>query len=1042
MYNKYRNKILRATISKERRDPMSAIKPSSPSLEQTFLSPPVQFRGVPFWAWNCKVTEDKIERQAAYFRQMGMGGAMVHPRTGMDTPYLSEEYLRLVQYAEEKLRENGLSCWLYDEERFPSGVAGGIVTRNIKYRARYIVLSDHELSGYCESKTAFDKKVDAREKPKGYFLCDYRVHLENGFLSSYEMLPSGGNYHAYVELMEESPWFNGETYVDVFNPQAIDEFLHVTHEQYCETLKDHIGKTVPAIFTDEPHMKGKHCMPTPQAGRATLAYTDDMNDTFREAYGTELLSILPELVWELPGAYSVWRYRYHEHVTERFAAAYGDRIGAWCEKHGIAYTGHFLSERTLFSQTLALGETMRQYRSQQLPGIDILAGQLELTTAKQADSVRRQMGRTGLVCEMYGVLEWDVTFRQHKLQGDWLTALGVTVRVHHLAFMGMGGEAKRDWPAAIGWQSPWWRQYSYLEDYFARVNVMLRRGVPVTRVAIVHPIESFWLLFGPNDQTLMRREQMDEQFEHLAQWLLYGGIDYDYLSEALLPSLCTKGGCPLRVGKCRYEAVIVPPVLTMRKTTLERLAAFAKAGGKLIFLGSAPALIDGEPSAEAFPLWEAGIHLPMERAALLNALRDQRDIEVRSQATGRLSDNLFYQLRQEGEERILFLCHVREETPARPRVYTIRLKGLWRILRMNALDGSIEEMGGAQENGFTEITWPCHAQDSLLLRLIPGACAAPAPLPQAPRPFLKLSETADFTLEEPNALLLDRCEYALDEGPWQSAEDILRADNSLREKAGLPPRNGNSVQPWLLEDDPPRHTAHLKFRFYAEKQFSGLKLAMEQPEKAEITLNGEKLTAQPDGWYVDEAIQTIPLPEIKVGENEITLRLPLTRRANLEALYILGAFGVRIAGTHLTLTEPPQRLFLDDLTRQGLPFYTGNVRYRFQIHLGRARNDLHLHIPHMASPVAVVYADGQEAGQIAWQPNRVKLPPLNAGEHEIEILACGSRFNGFGTLHNANPHYMWYGPDAFRTVGDDWTDNYLTRPSYLLSPIELMEDPT
>ena len=112
MYNKYRNKILRATISKERRDPMSAIKPTSPSLEQTFLSPPVQFRGVPFWAWNCKVTEDKIERQAAYFRQMGMGGAMVHPRTGMDTPYLSEEYLRLVQYAEEKLRENGLSCWL------------------------------------------------------------------------------------------------------------------------------------------------------------------------------------------------------------------------------------------------------------------------------------------------------------------------------------------------------------------------------------------------------------------------------------------------------------------------------------------------------------------------------------------------------------------------------------------------------------------------------------------------------------------------------------------------------------------------------------------------------------------------------------------------------------------------------------------------------------------------------------------------------------------------------------------------------------------
>jgi len=94
----------------------------------------------------------------------------------------------------------------------------------------------------------------------------------------------------------------------------------------------------------------------------------------------------------------------------------------------------------------------------------------------------------------------------------------------------------------------------------------------------------------------------------------------------------------------------------------------------------------------------------------------------------------------------------------------------------------------------------------------------------------------------------------------------------------------------------------------------------------------------------------------------------------------------------------------------------------------------------MACPVAAVYADGAEAGKIAWQPNRVKLPPLAAGEHSLEVLACGSRYNGFGTLHNANPNYMWYGPDAFRTVGDDWTDNYLLRPSYLLSPIELMED--
>ena len=1012
---------------------------SSP--EQAFLSPPARFRGVPFWAWNCKVTKEKIDRQAAYFQQMGMGGAMVHPRTGMDTPYLSDEYWTLVAYAEEKLREKGMTCWLYDEERFPSGAAGGIVTRNMRYRARYIVLSDHPLSGYCESKAVFDSQADAGEKPRGYFLCDYQIGFDNGFLSSYNRMQAGGNYHAYVELMEESPWFNGETYVDVFNPRAIDEFLRVTHEQYWEALKDHIGKSVPAIFTDEPHMKGKHCLPTAQAGRATLAYTDDMNDTYRAAYGTELLEILPELVWELPEGYSVWRYRYHEHVTERFAAAYGDRIGTWCGRHGIAYTGHFLSERTLFSQTLALGETMRQYRSQQLPGIDILAGQLELTTAKQAESVRRQMGRQGLVCEMYGVLEWDVTFRQHKLQGDWLAALGVTTRVHHLAFMGMGGEAKRDWPAAIGWQSPWWTQYEWLETYFARVNTLLTRGTPVTHVAVLHPIESFWLLFGPNDQTLARREEMDGQFENLAQWLLYGGIDYDYLSEAMLPDLCEQGGNPLRVGACAYDAVIVPPVLTLRETTLRRLNAFLDAGGALIVLGDAPELIDGVPSIKAKALWEKSRRVPMERAAVLDALSAQREIEVRNQATGSLSDNLFYQLRRDGQERILFLCHVRDEIPARPRTYRIRIRGLWRVQRMNALDGAVQEMGGTQENGWTEILWPCNPQDSLLLRLIPGECNLPGPLPGNPKAFMKLSETEDFTLDEPNALLLDRCEYALDEGPWQPADDVLRADNALRKQIGLPLRNGNQVQPWLTpEEDASGHTARLRYRFYAEVAVDGLLLAMEQPEKAEITLNGAPVSNRSTGFYVDEAIQTLPLPPVRPGENVLTLRVPLSRRTDLEALYVLGRFGVRIAGTELTLTGAPERLALDDLTRQGLPFYTGNVTYRFRVRLNGDHPHAFLHIPHMASPVAAVRVDRQEAGKIAWAPYRVKLPFLQAGEHEIEVTAFGSRFNGFGTLHNANPNYKWYGPDAFRTTGDDWTDNYLVRPSYITSPIELMED--
>lgn len=97
--------------------------------KELFENPTVQYRGIPFWSWNCRVTEELIDWQLDCFKAMGFGGVDIHPRTGLDTAYLGEEYLRLTKYAVQKCKEKGLICWLYDDDRFPSGTAGGIVTK-------------------------------------------------------------------------------------------------------------------------------------------------------------------------------------------------------------------------------------------------------------------------------------------------------------------------------------------------------------------------------------------------------------------------------------------------------------------------------------------------------------------------------------------------------------------------------------------------------------------------------------------------------------------------------------------------------------------------------------------------------------------------------------------------------------------------------------------------------------------------------------------------------------------------------------------------
>lgn len=101
---------------------------------------------------------------------------------------------------------------------------------------------------------------------------------------------------------------------------------------------------------------------------------------------------IPQLFWDLPeGKPSLIRYHYHDHIAERFASAFADTCGGWCRENGLKLTpAHMMEEPTLRSQTAALGEAMRSYRSFDLPGIDMLNAYFEYTTAKQAQSAVHQ----------------------------------------------------------------------------------------------------------------------------------------------------------------------------------------------------------------------------------------------------------------------------------------------------------------------------------------------------------------------------------------------------------------------------------------------------------------------------------------------------------------------------------------------------------------------------------------------------------------------------------------------------------------------------
>ena len=101
-----------------------------------FKNPTAEYRGTPFWAWNDTLDKEDLLWQIEQLKKMGFGGFHMHSRSGMATPYLSEEFMDLVKACTDKAKAEEMLSYLYDEDRWPSGSAGGIVTKNKKYRQK------------------------------------------------------------------------------------------------------------------------------------------------------------------------------------------------------------------------------------------------------------------------------------------------------------------------------------------------------------------------------------------------------------------------------------------------------------------------------------------------------------------------------------------------------------------------------------------------------------------------------------------------------------------------------------------------------------------------------------------------------------------------------------------------------------------------------------------------------------------------------------------------------------------------------------------
>ena len=1003
---------------------------SSFSKEQ-WLNPDKKFRSAPFWSWNGKLNKDELVRQIRIFKEMGMGGFFMHSRIGLATEYLSKDWFDMIHGCIDEAEKLDMDAWLYDEDRWPSGYAGGKVTENPEYRLHLIFLTEvsfEQCADFIVDKQAvalFAAVVDGVNAEK--------VRK----ISSPAEVGEGETLLQFVFCADfDNSWYNNCSYLNPMNREAVQKFIDFTHEKYLEECGNEFGRRVPGIFTDEPQY-GFVVYQRDWVKETQYSTPFDMQirEIIKKRYNYDIIDRIYELFFDVKECeFHVSRLHYIKIMTELFLENYGKTIGDWCKKHNLSYTGHVMGEDFMSRQTWNSGSPMRYYRYMDMPGIDMLSDtSSNYFIARELSSAGRQFGQRDRLAELYGCTGWDFPPAGHKAIGDWLMALGVNFRCQHLAHYTMAGEGKRDYPASIRDHLTWYKEHKIVEDYFARINTVLSSCDEKCDILLLSPNESAWCMIHKNYMTDRRVYELDEKFASLNMDLQCRTLDFDIGDEGILETDAEVSEGMLKVGLMSYKAVVVPAMLTMRESTYKLLADFKGQGGIVIFADAAPQYIDGIADKRAVELADkcAGTNIDiLEKFRRVKVSVNSGEMLVQSRY-GEKFDALFV-------VNASCVPHATAKTPGWivPKVVERKTsfdsveiewfaeKGTY-LYELDPENGKIYFADAEQKDG----KWIIHTSFSALQsRLFVSSCEKMAAEKRKDTAeqieYAELPQSFEYNAEHENILVIDHFDCKLD--GINFAEDtkyVLQLDDAIRKELDIPVRGAYMVQPWVEtpfcgKTGNIELTAEFKCEYLPQGEVF---LALETPECFKIVLNDVEISSENDSFFFDHSLRKIVLPEniLRKGANKLVLQLKYDCRfQGLEAMYLGGNFGVAQDGVNGKIVELPQMLCRASWTEQGFLFYHGNITYKCRIQRN-TDNVFMLKLPDFKGACCKIRCNGKDVKVCLWESYEADLSDFVqcGSEALLELEVVGSPRNMMGPFfYNAEKINMCH-PFHFKEYG-------------------------
>jgi len=516
--------------------------------DKQFTDPPREFSVMPFWFWNDTLKADEILRQIKDFDEHGVYGFVIHPRMGLPIgmDFLSEDMLKLMKVAIEEAERREMKVILYDEGSYPSGSCEGqVVARNPAHAARGLAKID----------------LEAGEKPvleEGWNLITIQER-PNGERMAVVERPSNGHIRGIHWIDEAKGKEDLPPAGDILNPEAVSSFIELVYDRFADNFKQYFGKTVIAVFTDEPNPLGRGSKRGMVPGNAKLLLQ------INKILGYDFTPYFSDLWYKDHEDWEQHRKDYHRAIAICLEENYYGRLSQWCESHGIALTGHPAGSMDLGAQKYF-----------QIPGQDLVWRYVEpgekalngehSTMAKNASSAMVHLNRRRNSNELYGAYGHNLTYDEMVWLANWCFVRGQNLLYPHAFYYSVRGARYDERPPDVGPHAKWWDNYKGYADACRRLSWLNTDSRQICELAILGDAN-----FLP-DQSAKVFYQNQKDFNYLE------------MKHLIDDAVVDENG--VHIAGMNYKAIILDGLHTVPQEIIPALKHLAESGRLIIYVDS------------------------------------------------------------------------------------------------------------------------------------------------------------------------------------------------------------------------------------------------------------------------------------------------------------------------------------------------------------------------------------------------------------------------------------------------------------------------